>query len=109
MQSVLAGKLRSGEISPAALELARRRFRSDIRKKRFRVVTLRLRHFEKAEALLALYGPIGLRALDALQLAVALDLHRNQLIDSLVAADRILCRVAPMEGLEAINPETAAG
>lgn len=105
MHSVLAGKLRTGEITGAALELTRRRFRSDVRKRRFRVVSLRVRHYEHAEALLGSHGSAGLRTLDALQLAVALDLHRNQLIDSCVAADRIRCQVALREGLDVIDPQ----
>lgn len=108
MHSVLAGKVRTGEIDPAAMELTRQRFRGELRRRRFRVIALRARHYQQAETLLYAHGPSGLRTLDALQLAVALDLHRNQLIDSFVAADRILCRVAQLEGLQAINPEIGA-
>jgi hypothetical protein len=56
--------------------------------------------------LLRSYGAVhGLRTLDALQLAGALDLYESQLIDSIVTADRVLCRVAPMEKLAALDPE----
>lgn len=68
-------------------------------------MALRAKHYESAERLLTLYGPAGLRTLDALQLAVALDLLRNQLVESLVAADRVLGRVAALEGLDVMNPE----
>jgi predicted nucleic acid-binding protein len=107
MHSALAGKLRTGEITAEAMELARRRFRGDIRERRFRVVALRATHYELAEELLTAHGTGGLRTLDALQLALALDLHRNHLIGSMVAVDRILVRVAPLEGLTVSNPETA--
>lgn len=65
-----------------------------------------MRHYAMAEALLNEYGPIqGLRTLDSLHLAVALDLQRNGLVDSIVTADKVLCRVAPMEGLIVVNPD----
>lgn len=46
-----------------------------------------------------------LRALDALQLAVALELRKQDLVDHFVAADAILCEVAGLEGFSVINPE----
>jgi hypothetical protein len=46
-----------------------------------------------------------LRALDALQLAVALELRNQKLMDHFVAADTILCEVAELEGFSVINPE----
>jgi len=106
MHSVLAGKVRTGEITLEKMDLARRAFRWDVRHRRFRVIALRVKHYEYAEALLGSYGSLyGLRTLDALQLAVALDSLRNHLLDSLITADRVLSRVAPLEGLEVINPE----
>lgn len=106
MHSVLALKERSGAILPGESDMVRRRFRGDVRRRRFQVIALRSRHYEEAERLLAFYAPAhGLRTLDSLQLALALDLRRNQLVDSIVTADRVLCRVAPMEDLAAIDPE----
>lgn len=106
MHSVLALKERSGAILAAESAMVRRKFRGDMRRRRFQVVALRSRHYAAAEILLGSYAAVhGLRTLDSLQLAGALDLHRNQLIESMVTADRVLCRVAPMENLEAINPE----
>jgi predicted nucleic acid-binding protein len=106
MQSVLARKERADAISADESGLARRKFRWDLRRRQFRVVALRVRHYELAEALLGSYGAVhGLRTLDSLQLAGALDLYRNQLIDSMVTADQVLCRVAPREGLTALDPE----
>lgn len=46
-----------------------------------------------------------LRALDALQLAVALEVRNQQLVDHFVAADGILCEVAGLEGFSVVNPE----
>ena len=47
----------------------------------------------------------GLRTLDALQLAIALDLRQVGLIALIVAADQGLCRVASLAGCSAVNPE----
>jgi predicted nucleic acid-binding protein len=108
MRSVLAQKTRAGEISPVASVAVLQRFRGDIRRRRFRVVSLRTRHYELAEHLVDVYGiSSGLRALDSLHLAMALDLQQNRRIDSIIAADKVLCRVAPLERLPAINPEAA--
>jgi hypothetical protein len=106
MRSVLALKERAGAISAGESEVVRRKFRADLRRRRSRVVALGVRHYEVAEMLLGSYGAVnGLRTLDSLQLAGALDLYRNRLIDSMVTADRVLCQVAPMEGLRALDPE----
>jgi predicted nucleic acid-binding protein len=109
MHSVLAGKVRIGEITQEAMELARGRFLADARRRLFRVAALRARHFESAEKLLTLHGPSGLRTLDALQLAMAIDLQRNHLVESIVVADRILAQIAPLEGLKVVNPEIPEG
>jgi hypothetical protein len=46
-----------------------------------------------------------LRSLDALQLASAIKLKRLGRLDYFVAADRVLCEVAALEGLAVINPD----
>ena len=107
LESVLAIKQRTGEISPEALEIARRRFRADLAQRRLLVgPSIHERHFFAARRLLVQYGVgEGLRTLDALQLALALDLHRLGHADVIVAADRTLCRVATAAGCVAVNPE----
>jgi predicted nucleic acid-binding protein len=108
MRSVLAQKMRSGQISLAAATAVLQRFRGDLRRRRFRAVPLRVRHYELAEHLVDVHGlSSGLRTLDSLHLAVALDLRQIKLIDSIIAADKALCRVAPLEQLVALNPEEA--
>jgi len=108
MRSALAQRTRAGEITPDDAASVLRRFRDDIRRRRFRVVALFSRHYENAESLVDQHGPSsGLRTLDSLHLSVALDLRREVLIHSIVAADKVLCRVASLEGLSAINPESA--
>ena len=46
-----------------------------------------------------------MRTLDALQLSMALDLRRRELLDTFVVADRLLAEVATLEGLQSLNPE----
>lgn len=73
---------------------------------RFRVVALRGRHYQLADSLIATHGAAsGLRTLDSLQLALALDLARHGLIQTLVTADRVLLGVAGLEDLKVLNPE----
>ena len=104
---MLVIKTRTGEITEAALQIARRRFRADLARQRLIVAPLvHEGHFQAARKLLVRYGAAeGLRTLDALQLAIALDLHRQGHIAIIVAADQKLCRVAPLAGCTAINPE----
>jgi hypothetical protein len=67
---------------------------------------LRGREFALAEHLLDHYAfDLRLRALDALQLAVAIGLKKQNVVDHFVAADQILCEVAAREGFSVINPE----
>jgi predicted nucleic acid-binding protein len=107
LESVLAIKTRTGEIDEQGLQIARRRFRSDIARQRLFVAPpVHERHFHSARRLLIQYGVVeGLRTLDALQLAIALDLRQLGQVDVLVAADQRLCRVASMAGCSAVNPE----
>jgi hypothetical protein len=46
-----------------------------------------------------------LRTLDALQLAVALDLRSQELLDHFVVADESLATIAAAEGLGVVKPE----
>ena len=105
-ESVLAIKTRTGEIDQPALNVARRRFRADLARQRLTVAPVHEGHFHSARKLLVQYG-VGesLRTLDALQLAIALDLRRLGHIAALVAADQRLCRVTSLAGCIAINPE----
>lgn len=107
MESVLAIKIRTGEIDKPAMEIARRRFLADLAQQRLLVAPpVSERHFHSARRLLVQHGVSeGLRSLDALQLAVALDLRQLGQIGVLVAADQRLCRVASMTGCASVNPE----
>lgn len=107
LESVLAIKMRTGEIDEPGAEIARRCFRADLAQRKLLVAPpVQERHFHSARRLLVLYGVSeGLRTLDALQLAIALDLRQLGHIEVLVAADQRLCRVASMVGCAAVNPE----
>jgi hypothetical protein len=104
--SVLAKKARSQIISGANFGLLRRRFFADLRQRQPVLVRMLVQHFQEADQLLQRHGLVqSLHALDALQLAVALDLHRRGMIDTVIAADRSFMNVALAEGLKILNPE----
>lgn len=107
MESVLSIKVRTGEINEQQVEIARRCLRADLRQRRLLVgPPIQPRHFHAARLLLVKYGATeGLRTLDALQLAIALDLKDTGRIDVLIAADQRLCRIATLAGCPAINPQ----
>lgn len=109
MYSVLSNKVRSRVLSGDEAERVRAHFLDDIRRGLFRVVALNRSHFAAAQALLEMYGDTeGLRTLDALHLAVALDLTKRQLTSMLLTSDNVLLRVALREGLAAFNPASPA-
>jgi hypothetical protein len=104
--SVLAKKARTGIISAADFGPVRRRFFADLRTHRPAMIRLLVRHFQEADRLLQKHSLThALHALDALQLAVALDLQRQGIIEDMVTADRVLLAVALLEGLKTIDPE----
>lgn len=107
MESVLATKVRSREINDVGVEIARRCLRADLVRGRLSVgPPIETRHYQAARILVARFGAAqGLRTLDALQLAVALDLKQLGTVSLFVAADQKLCRVAQLAGCPAVNPE----
>jgi predicted nucleic acid-binding protein len=109
MESVLAIKVRTGEIDEPQVEIVRRCLRADLSQRRLLVgPPIQAAHYYSARVLLAKYGAAeGLRTLDALQLAVALDLKQIGRITLFLAADQKLCRVAELAGCPAVNPEKA--
>jgi predicted nucleic acid-binding protein len=73
---------------------------------KFLVTAIREPEFAVAERLLEQYAfDLRLRALDAIQIAVALRLKSQGLADQFVAADKVLCEVATLEGFAVLNPE----
>lgn len=106
MESVFAIKVRTGALDEKGRELALRRFRADIAQERLIVApVIEPKHYRAAARLLRVYGVSrGLRTLDALQLAVALDMLEASSISTIVSSDRRLCAVAEACGCPAIDP-----
>ena len=52
---------------------------------------------------------MALRTLDAIQLAVALDLLQTDVISVMVVADQRLCQVAEVAGCPTVNPVHPGG
>ena len=106
MHSVFAGRVRMGTLSPADAAALRNHFLNDVVAALLTVVAIADHHYAEAERLLKQHGNIfRLRTLDALQLAVALDVHRRESLDAVVAADNVVCQVAAAEGLPVMRPE----
>jgi predicted nucleic acid-binding protein len=108
-QSAFALKVRTGEITETKLALLRTRLLSDIRERQLLVVRVLRRHYDHAGKLLMTYGPtVRLRSLDALHLAIALDLQQRGLAQKLFTADSAMISVGTQEGLTIINPLSSA-
>lgn len=105
MLSGFAGKVRTGVFSGADFGILRRRFLADVRKRSLKPVRVLNAHYLIAGGLIGKHA-LGrsLRTLDAIQLAVALDLHRSLPVHHFVCADQRLCDVASLEGLTVIQP-----
>jgi hypothetical protein len=88
------------------LDVFLRQFRTDVASGKLEVFSIGESAFALAELLVERYAfDSRLRALDALQLAVALELRKQELVDHFVAADAILCEVGKLEAFSTINPE----
>lgn len=108
MESVFATKVRTGVIEKADLAQLRGRFYADLSRGRFTVALFARRHFQSAEALVRAYAADrALRTLDALQLAMAIDLFHCGTASELVTSDKVLCEVAGLVGLAVVNPSSA--
>ncbi len=106
LHSVFARKVRTGELGLHAFQLLRQRFLADIVEGTLTVVRVIDEHFRSAQNLLLEHATErGLRTLDALQLAVAVDLHGLGLLDCFICSDIQLCEVAARAGLPVLNPE----
>lgn len=103
--SALALKVRTKELLLDDYIVARKKFLGDVSHGNLKVVRLLIGHYRNAERLIHRHSVSRhFRTLDALQLSVALDLHQQGRVDSLVCADQALCEVAVLEGLVIINP-----
>jgi len=105
VHSALVKRVRMGELTAKEFESVRRNLYAHLRLGRFRVVFWSPRQLWDAISLLLRHGQnLPLRTLDALQLAVALDLKAQGLLDFFVCADETLCQVAEKEGITVVNP-----
>jgi len=105
--SAFAKKVRVGQIPPSRFKHFSRRFRKDILNRVWSVRNVKVPHYKTAERMLRrLALQHNLRALDAIQLAVALSLHSASAPVTFVCADQALCAIAAAEGLAVINPES---
>ena len=108
MISAFAIKVRTNVIDRQDADQFLRQFREDTAGGKLEIFSVGESEFARAETLIERYAfDHHLRTLDALQLAVALELRSQELIDHFVAADRVLCDVAEREGLAVINPENS--
>ncbi|MGD1095891.1 MAG: type II toxin-antitoxin system VapC family toxin [Bryobacteraceae bacterium] len=106
-QSVFAMKVRAGELDRKAAGTQRAMMMLDIAAGSIAVHALRPDHLTAAERLIGRYGFLRpLKTLDALQLAIALELSHNGLLDAFIVADKRLSEVASVEGLTILNPES---
>ncbi len=106
LPSAFAKKVRAGTLRREDSLALLRQFHADFLSRRFDICPIRPREFEVAEELIRRHAfDLGLRSLDAIQLAAA---HRLKALGSagrFLASDRILCQVAALEGFSVINPE----
>jgi predicted nucleic acid-binding protein len=109
LPSVFAIKVRTQFINREDAHALLRQFSEDILTKKLAVFAIREPEFALAERLVEQYAfDLRLRALDALQLAVALGLRHQGRIH-FVAADKVLCEVAAMEGHLQVSPKQDLG
>lgn len=109
LTSAFAIKVRTKVIDRQDADELLRQFRDEVVRGRFEIFSVGESDLELAEALIERHAfDHHLRTLDALQLAIALELRSQNLIEYFVAADQVLCEVAVLEGLSVINPDIAS-
>lgn len=106
LPSVFAIKVRTRFITRDDARVSLRQFHEDLNSQRFVVFAMREIEFAVAEDLIGRYAfDLRLRALDALQIAMALSLKNQGLVDHFAVADRVVREVAVLEGFSVINPD----
>jgi len=107
-QSAFAMKMRSGALTGDAARILRARLLLDIAAGEFEIWNLSADHLARAERLIARHGYAKrLLTLDAIQLAVGLELMEADFLDLFVASDKALLQVARAEGVPVFDPETS--
>lgn len=108
MLSVTASKVRHGELQEPDFDMYRKVFQQDVRDKLVLVLKLDSAIVENSQTLVARHGMttgVGLRTLDALQLATANALRARGL-RRFVGSDKRLCAAAVKEGFEIVDLES---
>ena len=103
-QHAFAIKLRTGDITETDFEGLRQRLLRDLAQGQFQHIRVTEPHFRDAERLIVAYISHRFCTLDAVQLAVALDLSRRGMTEYCICADTRLCETAQEEGLLIFNP-----
>jgi predicted nucleic acid-binding protein len=103
--SLFALRIRVGDITQREFDIVRDLVRSDLRSGRLTMLPVWPSHFDKADELLVTEGfQRGLRALDAIQVAIAMEAS-TPTPATFVAADKKLLTVVPSCGLAILHPE----
>jgi predicted nucleic acid-binding protein len=102
--SAFAVKTRTGELDERDFAPLLRRFLRDVAQRQFQALRMTNAHYEAAVEVIEKHFQRRLRTLDALHLAVALDLRRRGILDHFICADESLCSIAREEGLSTLNP-----
>jgi len=106
--SAFALKVRMGVLSRENYQIAKSAYYGDIRVRKIVTLPLARTHQQQAVRLLKKYAfSHNLRTLDALQLAVAIDLNQKTPLDHFVCSDIPFCQIVRQEGLSVFNPEEA--
>ena len=104
--SFVGRKIRTQTLNRADAASILAQFHNDIVHTVLQVVRVSTAHKRLGVELLDRHAPKrALRTLDALQLAVAVDLHEQGRLTYLVTADSAFGKVAEMAGIAVINPE----
>ena len=108
IERAFSRRRRINEVSQEELEELRFGFHLDLRRRRFRVKEVLPFHYRSAIRLVRNYAssqhvPL-VRSLDALHLAVALDIRKRDGLDTFVCTDKDLCDVAKAEQLNVLMP-----
>ena len=110
MLSITAPKVRSGDLQKPDFYMYRKVFQQDIRDKLLLVLKLDSAVVERAQTLVAKHGMtkgVGLRTLDAMQLASAMFLQERRL-RRFVTSDKRLLVAAKEESFGLVDPEAEA-
>jgi len=106
LHSAAAKKVRVGEMNEQEFKSVLEQFNNDIAFGLLKVVPLTDHHKYTAIALLDKHALTrALRTLDALQLAVAVDLKEQEKLTYFVTADEKFGKIVEEEGIVVINPE----